>query len=979
MSRRYEQKTCVGIKFGILSSDDIEALSVCDVRESKKRAQSNHVYDRRMGILSVRNNEVCTTCGLGIKDCAGHFGSISLAVPVLHPMFTKEIIHVLGYICYRCHKCLVNDVNMPVSVYCAYCKCLQPFYTIHKDECGVERINISNDEATLTLSPSHILEIFRDVDVSVLKLKYNPIDLVMAHMPVLPITSRPSIFMNGNQCDDDLSYVYIEIVKINKKIRKIAHVCLGIDKAESRLLTSTEIDEIVRVSRTKRIPSLGVKAGADILIRLVGQLEMYIRTLMNNNNQLKYQNEKVIKCIKSRLNGKGGLLRSNVQGKRTDHCGRSVIGADADIGVDEIVLPDSFINNLTIPEHVNTLNFDRITSMLKTGKVKYIIRNNEQYTTRNFKLQIGDTVERCLKSGDYVVLNRAPTLHTGGMIAMKVRILNNQSNAFDLCMKKAEFAEYIKNTDRGPKTIRFNLPVCASLNADYDGDECNIHVPQTIPAMAELQEMMSVRQNVIMSKGPLTILALSQDTILGLYTMTMHDRLIEYDTWCDILHSAGMDTCITDTELEKIRSNKLHTTYTLFSACIPSDFEYGTDLDTDAEHVRKPRITGGQLVRGTLTKSTMSNRPLSIPHLILKIYGNDVYVDFMTSVVLLTNRWLLYRSYSIGIGDCVIQEATQVEDKVSSSVTNLTQSVSKSVMVNGSPVVVIDRSELSDSRIYHILSNSKELGNDIIRNNMQSDNNLKMMVDSGSKGNYVNICQITALLGQQIMNGKRVWPGYKPDRVLTCYKSQHSSNIYYPLRDKRPLHIYRRATSVVHPRSYYKPSIQTMYYNNTQHKYNKTHLRFPWSWENMETIPIFHKHKVHHCDRLVPPFPRGHLKSETFNQFVSNYFEAGGFIMSSFRQGLNPREFFFHAMGGRDGLLDTSCKTSVTGYLERKLTKVCEDIQVDYRYNIINTISGKIIKINKDTDLFNSVMMIDNRFVNKHKLKRVVYGLVGQI
>lgn len=978
------QRTCVGLEFGILSASDIAALSVCDIHESKKRAQMNHVYDRRMGILSVRNNETCSTCGLTIKDCAGHFGSISLAVPILHPLFTEEIVYALKYICYRCHKCLVDDVSMPVSVYCPYCKCLQPSYRIHKDECGVERIRISNDEMTLTLSPSYILEIFKNADISQLKFKYNPVDLVLTRLPVLPITSRPSVFVNGNQCDDDLSYVYIEIVKLNKKIRKIASACLGISKTDFRLLSASEIERMVEMVRTKRVHLPGMKAGVDILMKLVGHLEMYIRTFMNNNHQLKYQNEKVIKCIKSRLNGKSGLMRGNVMGKRTDHCGRSVIGADAFIGVDEIVLPHSFITNLTIPENVNPLNINQMNTLIHKGKVRYIIRNGEQYTPRNFKLRVGDIVERCLRSGDYVILNRAPTLHTGSMVAMRVRILNDRVNAFDLCMKPLEFKEYIDNTDRGPKTIRFNLPICASLNADYDGDECNIHVPQTLPAMAELQELMSVRQNVIMSKGPLTILALSQDTILGLYTMTQHNRLIEYDTWCDIVYSAGADSNITDEEMESIRKNKKHTTYTLFSACLPKNFEYGTDIgDTsnmsqqDVEaHVRKPRITGGQLVRGSLTKSTMSNRPMSIPHVILKVYGNDTYVDFMTSVVLLTNRWLMYCSHSVGIGDCVIKDDSIVENKVSSSITSLMNDVSTSITVGRTPSVLINRSELADNRIYYILNNSKELGNDIIKNNLSANNNLKIMVDSGAKGNYVNICQIMALLGQQILNGKRVWPGYNTYRPLTYYISQDSSNIYISNTEKntKPRIISNTSAITASTKRYCRDSMKTAYHNNTVFKYNKTQLRFPWTWESMDTINRDSAHPL----QKMPALNMQHDvvaytdSDNTFRRFVSTYFESGGFIISSFRRGLNPREFFFHAMGGRDGLLDTSCKTSVTGYLERRLTKVCEDIQVDYRYNVINTISGKLIQLNRDIDFFNTALLIDNRFILKQRILHTI-------
>jgi len=239
-----------------------------------------------------------------------------------------------------------------------------------------------------------------------------------------------------------------------------------------RTLTTDEIDALVKVSSSR---SRAAKAKApnvltDTLVRLVGQLEMYIKTLMNNSSQMKYQNEKVIKCIKSRLNGKGGLMRGNIQGKRVDYSGRSVIGPDSYIGVDEIILPSWFVTSLTVQERVSRYNYERMCELIAQKKVAYIFRGEDQYTPRNFKLRMGDVVERHLMNGDYVCLGRQPTLHTGSMIGVRVRVLDDMPTASDLLMKPKEYAEHMKEHDYSNKTIRFNIPCCTTLNADYDGD-----------------------------------------------------------------------------------------------------------------------------------------------------------------------------------------------------------------------------------------------------------------------------------------------------------------------------------------------------------------------------------------------------------------------------------------------------------------------------------------------------------------------------
>jgi DNA-directed RNA polymerase beta' subunit len=380
-------------------------------------------------------------------------------------------------------------------------------------------------------------------------------------------------------------------------------------------------------------------------------------------------------------------------------------------------------------------------------------------------------------------------------------------------------------------------------------------------------------------------------------------------------------------------------------------------------------IRNGELIQGVITKNTISNRPQSIPHMIMRLYSVDVYIDFLTSCVRLANRWLLYRAFSVGLGDCIINTPESISDRVTENVVSLVKNISTLVKTGDANLIVLDRSEQTDNTVYFILNNSKEIGNKIIEDNMRADNNLKLLVESGSKGTYVNIMQITALMGQQIMNGKRIWPCYMKERALPCYLSINSSNIIGLSKTKarineRASHESNREAPPPPPRE------SPQFCNNIKSKHNKTQLKFPWTWNSMPAVnakarPMITREYTHTDRRrylnlsrkkVHPGGGAPHGKSSVFSS-IKTYFESGGFITSSLLQGLNPQEFFFHAMGGRDGLLETSCKTAVTGYLERRLTKVCEDIQVDYNHNVVNTINGKCIQMNQQVDMFNTSML----------------------
>jgi DNA-directed RNA polymerase subunit A' len=271
-----------------------------------------------------------------------------------------------------------------------------------------------------------------DEDVSLLGFNPNemhPKNLVLSVLPVIPPRARPYVIADNVTCDDDLTMQYIEIVKANKNLMD---------------------QEITDTKREKYIQTLKFR----------------IKTLMNNSQaRARHTNGRPIKGIKERLSGKDGLIRSNLMGKRRNQSGRSVISADPTVRTDELVVPEQVASNLTIPVTAAPFNLENLQKLVNDGKANFVTkpdgtkitlkyamykkgtqllwkdkvlrngreidpfttprfelmagdviqRGNEMITDielskkRDYKLELGDVVDRQLQNGDVVLFNRQPT------------------------------------------------------------------------------------------------------------------------------------------------------------------------------------------------------------------------------------------------------------------------------------------------------------------------------------------------------------------------------------------------------------------------------------------------------------------------------------------------------------------------------------------------------------------------------------------
>jgi len=214
-----------------------------------------------------------------------------------------------------------------------------------------------------------------------------------------------------------------------------------------------------------------------------------------------------LKSIKDRLNGKHGRVRGNLMGKRVDYSARSVITPDPNLSIRELGVPKKIAMNLTTPVKVNDRNKSFLTTLVQNGPnvypgAKILIRKSgdniylENVDRDSIQLEIGDMVHRHMMDGDAVLFNRQPTLHRMSMMCHVARIMSQGD------------------------TFRMNVGDTKPYNADFDGDEMNMHMPQDVESVSELLNLAAVPWQIISPANNQSIVGIFQDSLLGTFRFT---------------------------------------------------------------------------------------------------------------------------------------------------------------------------------------------------------------------------------------------------------------------------------------------------------------------------------------------------------------------------------------------------------------------------------------------------------------------------
>ena len=420
-------------------------------------------------------------------------------------------------------------------------------------------------------------------------------------------------------------------------------------------------------------------------------------------------------------------------------------------------------------------------------------------------------------------------LHAGSMLAMQVKICPG-------------------------KTFRMNLATTKIFNADFDGDEMNIHVPQSQESVAELQELSAAKHNIISAQGSKPNITIVQDSLTAAFLMTKENKPITKSQFFDIsmagtiqgkpLYSTEKVKNIIQVLKANGKKQEVWNGKGLISLLLPPDFIYTKKNDANPEEP-VVKIYRGVLYEGAFDKTIIGASHNSIIQVINKEYGTKIASDFISNIQFITNKWLMVNGFSIGLQDCLINDPE--------SVIKIQDKIAMCYIEAGGIEENTYNPGIREVRITAALNKAKDVGMKIAKDAMSKHNNLLSTVYSGSKGDFFNIAQLTGLLGQQNLLGKRVTPS------------------------------------------------------------------------------------LNHGKRTLPHYPFGKMES------IEEY-ESRGFIRHSFLEGLNPQEFFFHSMSGREGICDTAMGTAKSGYIQRRIIKVCEDISIKYDGSVRDT-TGKIYQL----------------------------------
>ena len=777
------ESNIVGVQFGILDPETIRQSSAVEVTHDKTYQANNvphpgGIFDPRFGVIEPGKECPIPSCRQGADKCPGHFGHIVLARPVfLIQFFDLMTIPILKRICLSCSRLLGEKKRV-----CAHCNAVAPTGITKNKELNVPNVfatyGAKGEERQERLHPERVQALFQRIpDDEIRELGMDPVYshpawMITNILRVPPLSVRPSVVENGRRMEDDLSHMLTDIIRGNAQLRES--------------LTSKPVE---------------------VVQQYYDKLQVHVAQFVNNNlpnlPKSSERSGRPRKSLKERLVSKGGHMRNNLMGKRVDYSARSVITPDPNIRLDQVGVPQEFATNLTKPEMVNAMNRERLQALVDNGPDAYPGAKKVhqaatgkllslRYAKTPVLLRDGDVVHRMLVDGDFVLFNRQPSLHRPSIMAHRVVVLPGHS-------------------------FRLNPNACKPYNADFDGDEMNMHVPQNVNADVELRELMHLPHHMISPRTSEPIMGPIQDSLTGIYRMTAPGVSLPRHQVLNLLARIANPGF----RLSDVPHKASFTGHEILSFVLPKLSFRGA---------RGLTIEDGTLTKGQFVGSAIGGRG-ALLHTVYNDLGSKTAVDMLTDMQTIVAKFLMTTGFSMGVKDLLLDEETKATDaarlqELMVKADELVRSVHTGEFVNRS-----GRSNLEEleTRIKALTGALESAADKSIEQIPKGSNRMLDMVDSGSKAKSYNVRQAAKGLYQQNAQSKRM-PNQIPGRSL----------------------------------------------------------------------PHFSKYDM----GLAPH----------------------GFVSNSYLTGLSASEFFFHSVGGREGLIDTAVK-SVTGDTELLIQDAKGDVK----------------------------------------------------
>jgi DNA-directed RNA polymerase subunit A' len=853
---QYIPKKIGQIQFALLSPDEIRKMSATKIITADTYDDDGFPID--MGLMDPRLGVIepglkCKTCGRKVDECPGHFGHIDLAMPVIHEGYTKLIKEMIQATCRTCGKVKlsterivkvmanmgeIGDVSFNPFEFANYAsKVRADAMSVGQcPYCGEASKKITLDKPTTfreeghKLTPKEIRERLERVpDDQLFLLGINPKVarpewMILTALPVPPVTVRPSITLeSGDRSEDDLTHKLVDVLRINQRLQE---------------------------NRDSGAPQL-------IVEDLWELLQYHVTTYFDNQTSgippARHRSGRPLKTLAQRLKGKEGRFRSNLSGKRVNFSARTVISPDPYISINEVGVPVPIAMELTVPMRVNEFNIENAKTFVSKGPdlhpgANYVIRPDGQrlrITDRNKdalleKVVVGYVVERHLMDGDIVLFNRQPSLHRMSMMGHEVRVMDG-------------------------KTFRLNLPVCPPYNADFDGDEMNLHCVQGEEARAEARIIMRVQEHILSPRFGGPVIGAIHDHISGSFLLTHKNPMFNEDESLYILSRTSYRGGLPDPDSNDEEGKPLWGGKTIFSLILPDglNIDYPSSIFTTEEEaesedsfvrIQTDKDGRSHLINGPIDEKSIGAFKGKLVEKIVRDYGTDRGRMFLDDATRMAITAISLMGFSTGIDEEDIPEEAKhrIGEALDDAEKKVDEFVARYNAGNLESLPGRSVKETLEVEVMRTLGRARDKAGQIASKYLGLKNSAVIMARSGARGSMLNLSQMSGSIGQQAVRGERIQRGYQ--------------------------------------------------------------------------------------GRTLPHFKVNDLGAQ-----------AKGFVKSSYKRGLKPTEYFFHSMGGREGLVDTAVRTSRSGYMQRRLINALEDLKVLPDRTVRNT-SGIIIQFKYGED-----------------------------
>ena len=747
------------LKFNWFTKDQIVKLAEVKINIFVSLDKFGHpvpdgFYDLRMG--PCEKDHLCLTCGLNYLSCPGHFGYVEIEKSI-NPLSFDVVTSLYKSTCFDCKRLkLSEDERLSFLFELKKNLISTKISKIERVE-ELERIfNVSDHK-----KPSedyHIKTVHEFIKKSSTKSR-------------CPLCNRKSnkIKKDKNKIVDEtdeykviktmeIYEILVEMFKVEKDLIEM------IFNADDQFIDQLFVDAIL-VTPNKFRP---IKMRDEMLFenaentQLIHLMNMNVLSATNERYKQEVQTQLnlYVEYIKTSLEKKQGLFRQNIMGKRVNYSARSVISPDPSLGTGEIGVPLIFAQQLTFPEKMTDLNRDRLMKYIKNGSDKYpganlveidgkkiSLKHASPYKIKSIMRNREMIVHRHLIDGDRLLVNRQPTLHVVSLMGHRAKVLRNE------------------------KTLRMHYVNCKPYNADFDGDEMNIHFPQSYKAMAEIEEICKTDRLYFAPSTNIPIRGLTQDHIVAASVLSSLNTYFTVDEYRQIVYMSLYGDVEQIQFIEpSIMSDQIDDHSILYT---------GSDVITtilinmryEINYTNRSKITnelvivaGSVFITGYLDKNTLGTTKNSLVDELGAKYGYGECNKILTVFGRMVNAYLLYRGFTLRYDDLLLDDVAENEIERTLKQTNISKD---DTQTNISKILKDVNENVSD--LQRLLN--KHTYKSTLNNNMLN------IIKSGAKGSLVNLSQISICLGQQELEGKRV-PVQSSGKSLPCYKpSDYYENV----------------------------------------------------------------------------------------------------------------------------------------------------------------------------------------------------------